>query len=85
MSRIFALLVLLASLAIDARGEERHGPWSLAKCAEASNGCSVCRFDTTGAPRCSTPGIACQPSAWRCIKPAGGAADSIPTPGLLAR
>ena len=79
MPRPYALLLLagLSAAAIsNASAEERHGPHSLPKCAEASNGCSICRFDVTGEPRCSSPGIACQPSVWRCIKPRDGDADS---------
>lgn len=37
------------------------------KCAEASNGCAICRRSGEGGPAaCSTPGIACQPAGWRC-------------------
>jgi len=35
-------------------------------CREWSDGCSICRRDEKDAPRCSTPGIACQPEAIRC-------------------
>ena len=38
-----------------------------AACRERTNGCVICRRDATGAEHCSLPGIACQPSGWRCI------------------
>ncbi len=37
-------------------------------CGELANDCLVCRRQPDGQPACSTPGIACQPKAWRCIK-----------------
>jgi hypothetical protein len=35
-------------------------------CREWSDGCAVCLRDEKGAPRCSTPGIACQPGPIAC-------------------
>lgn len=46
-------------------------------CRESSNGCQVCLGDVRSG-RCSMPGIACQPSAWRCIKPQAASPDSPP-------
>lgn len=41
-------------------------------CHEITNGCQVCVRTATNEARCSTPGIACQPSGWRCgsVEPA---------------
>jgi hypothetical protein len=39
-------------------------------CAEWTNGCVICRRTSEGLA-CSTPGIACTPSAPRCLRPAG--------------
>ncbi|MBM6578608.1 hypothetical protein ILT44_00320 [Microvirga sp. BT689] len=39
-------------------------------CAEWTDGCVVCRRVPEGLA-CSTPGIACTPSAPRCLRPAG--------------
>jgi hypothetical protein len=35
-------------------------------CRELTNGCQVCVRGDGGQPRCSMPGIACQPRAWSC-------------------
>ena len=45
-------------------------------CREATNGCEVCRIDAGGRSSCSLPGIACQPSSWRCIKVQAAPSDS---------
>ena len=47
------------------RSMESYGADHL-NCAEWSDGCTVCRRDDTGQGRCSTPGIACQPSQTVC-------------------
>jgi hypothetical protein len=39
-------------------------------CAEWTDGCVVCRRVPEGLA-CSTPGIACTPSAPRCLRPVG--------------
>lgn len=39
-------------------------------CGEWSNSCAVCTRDDAGKPRCSLPGIACQPKAIACSKEA---------------
>jgi hypothetical protein len=44
------------------------------QCAEMTNGCEICVRGT--AVECSTPGIACQPTAWQCKKGSGPADDS---------
>jgi hypothetical protein len=36
------------------------------ECRSASNGCQICSRTAAGGVVCSTPGIACQPSEWRC-------------------
>ena len=46
-------------------------------CRERTNGCEVC-LGGNGRLQCSTPGIACQPSSWRCSL--GGASDPLPGP-----
>jgi hypothetical protein len=38
-------------------------------CREWSDGCAICRRDAADAGHCSTPGIACQPSAVACTDP----------------
>jgi hypothetical protein len=46
-------------------------------CAELTNGCEVCRRASDGrGVKCSTPGIACQPSGWACKLGSGPAAPS---------
>jgi len=35
-------------------------------CTERTNGCEICARDIDGKPKCSLPGIACQPDGWRC-------------------
>ncbi|WP_158812642.1 hypothetical protein [Methylocapsa sp. S129] len=35
-------------------------------CREWSDGCAICLRDEKGAARCSTPGIACQPTPIVC-------------------
>ncbi len=47
-----------------------------ASCQEATNGCEVCRIEAGGRSQCSLPGIACQPSGWRCIKTQAPPSDS---------
>ncbi len=47
-----------------------------ADCREATNGCEVCRIEAGGRSQCSFPGIACQPSGWRCIKSQAPPSDS---------
>jgi hypothetical protein len=37
-------------------------------CREWSDGCSICLRDEKDSPRCSTPGIACQPVAIVCAQ-----------------
>ena len=49
----------------------------VAQCRESSNGCEVCRVDLHGVKHCSLPGIACQPSGWRCIKSEVMRTDSV--------
>ena len=71
----FLALSCLSALAAEPVG---YGPRSLAQCREATNGCEICVYDASGAPRCSLPGIACQPSSWRCIKAETPPADSTP-------
>ena len=39
-------------------------------CLEWTNGCTICTKAETGAPACSTPGIACQPAGIQCKKKA---------------
>jgi hypothetical protein len=36
-------------------------------CRAFTNECEICKRSEAG-PQCSTPGIACQPKAWRCQK-----------------
>ncbi len=83
----FALWAALLGCATFSPAQEQQQPGSrtLADCAEATNGCTICRYDSQGEPRCSLPGIACQPSGWRCIKPTGGAADSGAAPRIEPR
>lgn len=35
-------------------------------CPELTDGCQICIRGPDGEKRCSFPGIACQPSGWRC-------------------
>lgn len=46
------------------------------QCIEMTNGCEVCVRDAGTKIECSTPGIACQPTAWQCKKGSGPADDS---------
>jgi len=39
-------------------------------CLEWTDGCTICMKSETGAPSCSTPGIACQPAGLQCKKSA---------------
>ena len=39
-------------------------------CEEWNDACSTCKRDDKGVARCSTPGIACQPTAPVCKTPA---------------
>jgi hypothetical protein len=39
-------------------------------CLEWTDGCTICTKAGTGAPACSTPGIACQPAGIQCKKTA---------------
>ena len=39
-------------------------------CVEWNDACSTCKRDDKGVARCSTPGIACQPTAPVCKAPA---------------
>ena len=38
-------------------------------CKEWTDGCAVCRRDAAEVGQCSTPGIACQPTALVCTDP----------------
>jgi hypothetical protein len=65
------LMVILAVIAAANAGppSTQGGPPGPA-CAEWTDNCVVCRRTPEGLA-CSTPGIACVPSAPRCLKPAG--------------
>ncbi len=78
-----ATLLLVGNATARADEPTPGGPQSIKQCREASNGCAVCRYDTEGQPRCSLPGIACQPAPWRCIKPVteGGDSPTATEPG----
>jgi hypothetical protein len=39
-----------------------------ATCMAFTNECEICTRADAG-PQCSTPGMACQPKAWRCGEP----------------
>lgn len=45
-------------------------------CTEMTDGCQVCRRHVEGKAGCSNPGIACQPSGWRCKNPPSAGTDS---------
>jgi len=49
-------------------------------CAERTNGCEVCARGDDGKPKCSLPGIACQPGRWRC-KIGASETSEKPDPG----
>jgi hypothetical protein len=44
-----------------------------ATCVAFTNDCEICKRSDTGAPQCSTPGLACQPKEWRCDQPKANA------------
>ena len=48
-----------------------------AQCRESTNGCAICRVDLHGVKHCSLPGIACQPTGWRCITAEVTRTDSV--------
>ncbi len=48
-------------------------------CIEMTDGCHVCVKPGTAEPECSTPGIACQPTAWQCKKDRERTSDSETT------
>ena len=54
---------------------ERHP-----QCREFSTGCEICVRTAPDTARCSTPGIACTPSAWGCAVPADDAGRAAPSP-----
>jgi len=65
------LVVTLAVVAAAGAGpaSTQGGPPGPA-CAEWTDSCVICRRTPEGLA-CSTPGIACVPSAPRCLRPAG--------------
>jgi hypothetical protein len=64
------LMVILAVIAWANAGPPSQGGPPGPACAEWTDNCVVCRRTPEGLA-CSTPGIACVPSAPRCLKPAG--------------
>jgi len=66
------LVVTFAIIAGGAAGSQAPNQSSTPgpSCAEWTNGCVVCRRVPEGLA-CSTPGIACTPSAPRCLRPVG--------------
>lgn len=46
-------------------------------CIERTNGCEVCARGDDGKPKCSLPGIACQPDGWRCTVGAPGSREKL--------
>jgi len=65
------LIVILAVVAGASAGpaSTQGGPPG-PTCAEWTDSCVICRRTPEGLA-CSTPGIACVPSAPRCLRPAG--------------